>query len=75
MDEQNNQDTLPFEIGIEKAKNDIINMINVIGQKYSIPSSILSMILQNIVDESKANVYSTIISNYDISLPKDKKNG
>lgn len=74
MDNKNTNNSLPFEVGIEKAKHDIIVAINIIGQKYSIPSSILSMILQSIVDESKINTYSTIISNYDITSIKDNEN-
>ena len=64
-----NDTSLPFEIGIEKAKSDLTKAINSIGKEYSIPSSIMTMILESILNESKLNTYSTIISYYDISHP------
>ena len=61
--------SLPFEVGIEKAKSDLTKAINSIGKEYSIPSSLMTMILESILNESKMNTYSTIISYYDISHP------
>lgn len=69
-----NTDGLPFEIGIEKAKSDIVNAIGEIGKRYSIPSSIMTMILQSVVEDSKLNTYSSILAYYDISNPNTSTN-
>lgn len=63
-------ENLPFEIGFEKAKNEITVLVNRVSQKYSIPSSLIAIILADIAKEAKLNTYETIIANYDISLPK-----
>lgn len=61
---------LPIEIGIEKAKRDIVTAINQIGREYSLPSSILFMVVEEVLNSSKNSTYTTIIANYDISIPK-----
>lgn len=66
----NEMEKLPFEVGVEKAKHDIVNAVNYIGQKYGIPSSILAMILSNLANENKLNAMETIIANYGIVPPE-----
>ena len=61
--------SLPFEIGIEKAKSDLSKAIVDIGKKYTIPSSIMTMILQEVISDSKLNTYGTILAYYDITNP------
>lgn len=65
---------LPIEVGIEKAKRDIVNAINQIGRSYSLPSSILFMVVEEVVNSSKNSTYATIIANYDISIPGANNN-
>ncbi len=65
--QSNQTEQLPIEVGIEKAKNDIINAINYIGQAYNIPVAVLSMIINEIADEAKIASLSEIIIKYDIS--------
>lgn len=62
--------TLPFEIRIEKAKYEILHTVNQIGNSYDIPSPILIMLLEQIVEESKLNTYIAITTNYNISIPE-----
>lgn len=66
---------LPFEVAIEKAKYEIANAINMIGRNYSIPSSILNVIVEQIANESKTNALEMIIAGYDISVPKGPTEG
>ena len=62
-------ETLPIEVGLEKAKVDIVNAVGDIGSKYSLPASWILMILENIVSESKLNTFRNVIVQYDISNP------
>lgn len=64
-----NDTSLPFEIGIEKAKSDLSKAIIDIGKKYTIPSSIMTLILQEVISDSKLNTYGTILAYYDIANP------
>ena len=64
---------LPIEVGIERAKREIVAVINQIGIKYSIPSSILFMIVEDILNSSKISTYSTIIANYNLSQPSENE--
>lgn len=61
---------LPIEIGLEKAKREILQAINQIGNSYDLPSSLVLMLVEQIVHDTKLNTYETIVTNYDISLPK-----
>lgn len=63
--------SLPIEASVEKAKREILSAINQIGHSYELPSLIVVMIVEQIVAETKLNSYSTIVANYDISLPAD----
>jgi hypothetical protein len=62
-------ESLPIEVGLEKAKVDIVNAVGDIGSKYSLPASWMLMILENIVSESKLNAFRNVIVQYDISKP------
>ena len=63
-----NIDQIPFEIVLEKTKSEIFTSVNAIGQKYEMPSSILLMILEQIVYENKNGSYATLIRNMPIDL-------
>lgn len=62
-------ESLPIEVGLEKAKVDIVNAVGDIGSKYSLPASWMLMILENIVSESKLNTFQNVIVKYDFSNP------
>ena len=64
-----NNDVPPIEIGLQKAKDEILQSINMIGKKYSIPSSIILLIVEQIVQDTKINTYESIIGRYDVSMP------
>lgn len=64
---------VPFEVGYEKAKAEIIAAIGQIGSKYSIPTSLLNLIVAQICLEAKLNTYETILSAYDIEVPEELK--
>ena len=66
-------DGIPFEVGYEKAKNEILKAISSIGQKYSIPTSILTIMLHDISNEAKLNTYELILGTFDISAPQSLK--
>lgn len=65
---------LPIEIGIEKAKKDILRAINQIGNSYDLPSSIVLMIVEQIAHDTRLNTYETIITTCDISIPEKLAN-
>ncbi len=64
---------LPFEVGFEKAKAEILAAVSQIGQRYRMPTSILNIILSNLALEAKINTYETILGAYDISTPEELK--
>lgn len=64
-------ESLPFEVGLEKAKQKIVMAINQVGMEYEIPSALLGILISEIAMENKINHYSTIIGAYDISVPKE----
>jgi hypothetical protein len=66
--------SLPIEVGLDKAKREILQTINQIGTNYNIPSSFIVMILQQIVYETRLNTYETITTNYDIKVPNAVEN-
>ncbi len=59
---------LPIEISLMRAKREILQAINQIGNSYNLPSSITTMLVDEIVKESSLNTYTTILSNYNIEL-------
>lgn len=61
---------LPIEVGLEKAKFEILQAINQVGRSYDLPSSFVMMIVEQLLIESKLNTYQTIITHYDIDIPK-----
>jgi len=65
-----NNQGLPIEVGFEKAKSDIVAAISRIGNEYSLPTSLMLVLLENVVLESKLNTFGTIVSHYDISQPE-----
>ena len=64
MDQQ-----IPIEIAIVKAKQDIINCLNAVGQKYQLPGIILSNIVQDIYMDNKLNTYEEAIRA--VNIPND----
>ena len=60
---------LPIEVGFERAKADIVIAIKKIGDKHSLPSSLMLILLESVVTESKLNTFATIVSNCDIIPP------
>lgn len=60
----------PLEFSFEKAKNEIVNAVNYIGQLNNIPSSVLLLILENVMLSIKSTMYSEIMSSY--KVPEDK---
>jgi hypothetical protein len=68
--DQKMPEELPIEVGIERAKREIVAAINQIGSNYGLPSSILMLVVEDVINNSKIGTYTTIISNYDISAKK-----
>ena len=60
---------LPIEVGLEKARFEIVQAIGQIGDRYSIPSSLLLILLENIANESKLATFTNILASYNISNP------
>ena len=72
-----NNEGLPFEIAIEKAKAELSKSVFEISKIYSIPSSIMTLIHQEVLNEIKLNTYGTILAYYDdsnLSQPDQKSN-
>lgn len=67
------EEGIPFEVGYEKAKTEILEAIGRIGQKYSIPTSLLNIMLHELSVEAKLNTYELVISTFDISVPQTLK--
>ena len=65
-----NMDNLPFEVNYEHVKQSLIRTINQIADSEQMPSSLMIIVLENVLQEFKLNTYSTIIGNYDISIPE-----
>lgn len=65
-----NFDDLPIDVSISRAKREILQAINQIGNSYGLPSVITTIIVDQIVKESTLNAYETIIRNYDIEIPE-----
>lgn len=61
---------LPIEVGIEKAKSELVMAIGKIGEKYKLPSAIMTMIVDEIACNSKLNTYATVIAYCDLIAPK-----
>lgn len=61
---------LPIEVGFEKAKQEILQAIAQIGKSYDIPSSIMLLLIEQIVKDTRLNTYETILINYDIKIPE-----
>lgn len=61
---------LPIEVGFERAKRELLQAINQIGKRYNLPSSLMTLIVQQLITESKLNTFEVIVANYDITLPK-----
>ena len=70
MDEQ-----IPFEIGYEAAKADLVNCISAIADKYRMPSSLMIIVLDSTVNEIKTATYSQIMqqtSNVEHYVPTEE---
>ena len=65
-----NNDNLPFEVNYERVKQALVRTINQIAESEQMPSSLMIITLENVLQEFKLNTYSTIIGNYDISIPE-----
>ena len=61
---------LPIEVGVEKAKSELVMTIARIGEKYKLPSAIMTMIVDEIACNSKLNTYATVIAYCDLIAPK-----
>lgn len=59
--------SLPIEVGIEKARDEILTMLNAIAQKYSLPSAVITLLLESMVNAIKNTTYESILSNYNLS--------
>ena len=70
-----NIEQIPFEIIIEKSKGEILTSVNAIGQKYEMPSAVMLMVLEQIVDEAKLSSYSALIRNMPVELDEQNQNG
>ena len=64
-----NSDNLPFEVNYERVKQSLVRTVNQVAESEQMPSSLMIIILENVLQEFKLNTYSTIIGNYDISMP------
>lgn len=65
-----NNDNLPFEVNYERVKQALVRTVNQIAESEQMPSSLMIITLENVLQEFKLNTYSTIIGNYDISIPE-----
>ena len=70
-----NIEQIPFEVIVEKTKSDILTSVNAIGQKYEMPSTIMLMVLEQIVNDAKLSSYSALIRNMPVELDKQNQNG
>jgi len=69
----NNESGYPIEVCIEKVKNELVSVSNAIANKYSLPSSLMAMILEQVVSDIKINTFSTIIAHIPIETDSDTK--
>lgn len=70
LNNQNDVSNLPFEIPYERTKQALVRTINKIAEDESMPSSLMIIILENVINEFKNNAYAQIIGNYDVSIPQ-----
>lgn len=61
---------VPFEVGYEKAKAEILAAIASINRKYRIPTSLLNIMLNELSLSAKVDMYEAILGTYDISTPE-----
>ena len=64
MDQQ-----IPFEVVMDRARRDIVQFIEQIGNQYSIPSGILVIMLEQIVKDSKIAAYENMFSSMNVQNP------
>ena len=64
MDQQ-----IPFEVVMDKARRDIVQFIEQVGNQYSIPSGILVIMLEQIVKDSKIAAYENMFSSMNVQNP------
>lgn len=62
-------DKLPVEIAVDKARADILSMLNTIAQKYSLPSSMITLILESLLNSIKITTYENILATYKLVNP------
>ncbi len=61
--------SLPIEVGLEQARREMVDAVNRIGTKYNLPSSIVVLVLEKMVYESKLNTFETLVSYANIEIP------
>ena len=64
MDQQ-----VPFEVIVDKARKDIVQFIEQVGNQYAIPSGILIIMLEQIVKDSKIAAYESMFNSMNIQSP------
>lgn len=68
-------DQKPIEFAIDDIKIQIVRKVNELAEQYQIPGVLITMILQQILDESKIASYTNYISQLDtadISADEEK---
>lgn len=64
MDQQ-----VPFEVIMDRARRDIVQFIEQVGNQYSIPSAILVIMLEQIVKDSKIAAYENMFNSMNVQNP------
>lgn len=64
MDQQ-----IPFEVVMDRARRDIVQFIEQVGNRYSIPSAILVIMLEQIVKDSKIAAYENMFNSMNVQNP------
>ena len=62
MDQQ-----IPFEVVMDRARRDIVQFIEQVGNQYSIPSGILVIMLEQIVKDSKIAAYESVFGSLNLN--------
>ena len=62
MDQQ-----IPFEVVMDRARRDIVQFIEHVGNQYSIPSGILVIMLEQIVKDSKIAAYESAFGSLNLN--------
>lgn len=63
----------PVELRIEKARQDIINSINRVGQVYDLPGVILAMIVKDIFLQTQVESLESLVSYLEVSKTESEQ--